>query len=311
MRIFLSYASEQHDLARRLALALRSMRNRVFFDRDALPPGGAFDIRIRESILRCHAFIFLASRNSLQIGAYPLSELGIAERRWPHPAGKVLPVLVDDTPVESLPAYLRAVSVLEPKGDMVAEVLDAVAGLKKQRLKLLALQGAAVGIVIALGSSALFWLLPKEKTLLSDGSNVPPTKNSSKAGPLGSDGSLNPRVYTLKNKSQVRLVGGVVKNGSNVHDVIVREGVEHNAWRYNRCYDGSFGHLNAGMPKGTVVITFEIFDQLPSQARIDRSDFADDGFNQCVLGILRGQTLNAASSQGTGPVSYEFKFLPQ
>jgi TIR domain len=121
MRVFLSYASEQRDLAIRLALALRSMRNNVFFDRDALPTGAAFDLRIRKAILRCHAFVFLASRQSLQAGAYTLSELGVAERRWAHPAGKVLPVLVDDTPIETLPAYLRAVSVLEPKGDIVAE----------------------------------------------------------------------------------------------------------------------------------------------------------------------------------------------
>jgi len=298
MRVFLSYASEQHDLARRLALALRSMRNRVFFDREALPPGGAFDIRIRKSILRCHAFIFLASRHSLRIGAYPLSELGIAERRWPHPAGKVLPVLVDDTPVETLPAYLRAVSILEPKGDMVAEVLDAVARLKKQRLRILALQGATVSIAIALSSSALLWISPTEETPRNE-------------DPFGPDGSMNSHVYTLKNENQVRMVGGIVKNGSNVHDAIVRHEVEHNAWRYNRCYDGSFGHLNVGMPQGTVVITFELFDQLSRQERVDRSDFPDDGFNKCLLGILRDQTFNKAGSKATGHVSYAFKFLPK
>lgn len=297
MRVFLSYASEQRDLAIRLALALRTMRNNVFFDRDALPAGGAFYLRIRKAILRCHAFIFLASRQSLQAGAYPLSELGVAERRWPHPAGKVLPVLVGDTPVETLPAYLRAVSVLEPKGDIVAEVLDAVARVRKQRLRILALRSAAVSIAIVLSSSALLWISSTETPRNED--------------PFGPDGSMNSHVYTLKNGNQVRMVGRIVKNGSNVHDAIVRHEIEYNAWRYNYCYDGSFGHLNAGMPQGTVVITFEVVDQLPHQERVDQSDFSDDGFNKCVLGILRGQTFNKAGPKGTGQVSYAFRFLPK
>jgi len=295
MRVFLSYASEQRDLATRLALALRGMGINVFFDRDALHAGDAFDLRIRKAILRCHSFIFLASRQSLQVGAYPLSELGVAERRWPSPKGKLLTVSVDDTPIEALPAYLRAVSVLEPKGDIVAEVLDAVARLKKQRLRILALWSAAVSIAIVLISSALFWISPTER---------PRNEN-----PFGPDGSMNSHVYSLKNGNQVRMVGRIVKNDSNVHDAIVRDEVEHDAWEYNRCYDDSFGHLNAGMPQGTVIITFEVLDQLPQHARVDQSDFSDDGFNKCVLGTLRGQTFNAAGSKGTGQVTYAFRFL--
>ena len=297
MRVFLSYASEQRDLATRLALALRGMWINVFFDRDALPPGGAFDLRIRKAILRCHAFIFLASRQSLQTGAYPLSELGIAERRWPYPAGKLLPVVVDDTPIEALPGYLRAVSVLQPKGDIVAEVLDAVGRVRKHRIRNLALWSAAVSIAIALISSALLWTSPTETPRNED--------------PFGPDGSMNSHVYTLKNGNQVRMVGRIVKNASNVHDAIVRHEVEYNAWRYNNFYDGSFGHLNAKMPQGTVVITFEVLDQLPQHERIDQSDFSDDGFNKCVLGTLRGQTFNKAGPKGTGQVTYAFRFLPK
>jgi hypothetical protein len=297
MRVFLSYASEQRDLATRLALALRGMGINVFFDRDALHGGDAFDLRIRKAILRCHSFIFLASRQSLQAGAYPLSELGVAERRWPNPRGKLLPVSVDDTPIETLPAYLRAVSVLEPKGDIVPEVLDAVARLKRQRLRILTLWSAAVSIAIALISGALLWISPMKTPRNED--------------PFGPDGSMNSHVYTLKNGNQVRMVGRIVKNDSNIHDAIVRDEVENDAWEYNRCYDGSFGHLSAGMPQGTVIITFEVLDQLPQHARIDQSDFSDDGFNKCVLGILRGQTFNKAGPKGTGQVSYAFRFLPK
>jgi hypothetical protein len=102
----------------------------VFFDRDAQPAGDEFDANIRRAILRSDLFLFLASRDSLRPGGYPLTELGIAERKWRRPTGKVLPILVDDTPIEALPAYLRAVSMLQPRGNLVAEVVDAVARLR-------------------------------------------------------------------------------------------------------------------------------------------------------------------------------------
>jgi hypothetical protein len=154
-----------------------------------------------------------------------------------------------------------------------------------------------VSIAIVLSSGALLWISPTEMLQNED--------------PFGPDGSMNSHVYTLKNGNQVRMVGRIVKNGSNVHDAIVRHEVEYNAWRYNYCYDGSFGYLNAGMPQGTVVITFEVVDQLPHQERVDQSDFSDDRFNKCVLGILRGQTFNKAGLKGTGEVSYAFRFLPK
>jgi hypothetical protein len=119
VRVFISYASEQRDIAERLALGLRSVGNRPFYDRDALPAGHAFDSQIRRAVQRAHLFVFLISRESLREGSYPLTELALARQRWPHPAGKVLPVLVEDVPVEALPAYLRSVSVLEPEGDLV------------------------------------------------------------------------------------------------------------------------------------------------------------------------------------------------
>jgi hypothetical protein len=131
------------------------------------------------------------------------------------------------------------------------------------------------------------------------------------ADPQGPEGSMNAHVYTLKNGSHVRLVGRIVDNRSNVADRIVRREVEYNAWRYNRCYDASFGQLKASMPQGSVVIAFEIEDQLPRRARVERSDFAAvPAFERCVLGTLVAQTMNAAGAQGSGAVRYALQFLP-
>ena len=152
MRTFISYAHEQRDLAERLALGLRNAGCRVFFDRIDLLPGITFDDRIRNAVERCDLFIFLVSKDSLREGAYTLSELRIAEKRWPQPAGKIVPVLLDDTPIEALPAYLRAVSVLQPEGDQVADVLNSVARLSKERRVALARLCAFAGLLLAIAA---------------------------------------------------------------------------------------------------------------------------------------------------------------
>lgn len=126
---------------------------------------------------------------------------------------------------------------------------------------------------------------------------------------LGPDGAMNPHVARLKNGSLVRLVGSIVKNDSNVADTIVRRAIESDAWRYNRCYDGSFGHLKAEMPEGSVIIGFDILDQLPQHVKLDRSDFSEEGFNDCMVSTLLGQAVNTAGPNGKGHVTYALKFL--
>ena len=99
MRAFLSYASEHRDLATRLALGLRNLGVETFLDRDTLPPGESFDDRISSAIGRSDVFIFLISPEAVARGAYTLTELGIAEKRWPRPSGSVLPVFIEPVAV--------------------------------------------------------------------------------------------------------------------------------------------------------------------------------------------------------------------
>src|SRR5690349_16079312 len=126
MRIFLSHASEQRAEADRLAIALQSRGHEVFLDTEDLPAGADYQARIEDAIGRCALFCFLISPQSVAPKRFTLSELNIARRRWPNPTGRVLPVMVDPVPMESVPAYLRAVSILQPEGDLVADVLTAV-----------------------------------------------------------------------------------------------------------------------------------------------------------------------------------------
>jgi hypothetical protein len=129
--------------------------------------------------------------------------------------------------------------------------------------------------------------------------------------PNGPNGSMNTHVWKLKNGSHVRMIGAIVKNDSNVADPIVRKAVEWSAWQYNRCYDGAYGgQTSSALRAGTVVVGFDILDQLPRHGTVDRSDFAEDAMNKCVVGTLIGQTINAAGPTGKGHVTYSFKFVP-
>src|SRR6266540_2206194 len=120
--IFLSYASEQSEAATHIELSLKGDGYSVFRDRTSLPPGESFDARILAAIEESDLFIFLISRESISHGRYTLTELKFAEQKWGHPAGHVLPVLVEPVPKEAIPIFLRAVTILQPQGNVTAEV---------------------------------------------------------------------------------------------------------------------------------------------------------------------------------------------
>ena len=302
MKVFICYASEQRDLAERITLSLEGTNVNVFFDRTDLPPAGEFNLAIRTAIHSCDLFIFVASHESLQEDAYTLTELGIAQRRWPHPANRVLTLLSDTTPISALPPYLSAVSVLVPAGDLVAETVDAVAHWRERRRRRWLGSAVAATLALAVIAGLTIWWIKQAPTVLES--------NNATAVVDIDDGVPNSRVYRLKNGRQVRLVGDLVRNESNVSARIIRKYIESGAWQYNRCYDHHFGQLAGPMPEGMVDVSFEISDQLPRHVSVAHSDFAPAGFGSCVQSTLLGQTLNAAGPQGAGKVLYRFRFLP-
>ena len=127
--VFLSYASEQAEPARQIELSLKADGHAVFVDRSSLPAGESFDARIRAAIEESDLFVFLISAASISPGRYTLTELRFAEDKWEHPAGHVLPVLVERVARDAIPAYLRAVTILSPRGNLTAEVAAEVARL--------------------------------------------------------------------------------------------------------------------------------------------------------------------------------------
>jgi hypothetical protein len=298
MNVFLCYASEQVGLAQRIALALQGIGVDVFFDRDKLGAGDEFNFAIRRAVLACDLFLFVASHHAVANGAYTLTELGLAQRRWPNPAQRVMTVVADDTPIAELPPYLSAVSVLRPTGDRVAETLDAVARWReRRRRRVFVVAGGAAALLTASALAAWWFAFAPAPPVAATDEDI-------------DDGVPNPRVHRLKNGHQVRMAGSVLRNDSNVAERILRKYIEWDAWRYNQCYDEHFGHLAGALPEGHVDIGFEIIDQLPRHGSVVQSSFEPPGFAACVESTLLGQTLNAAGSQGAGKVVYRFRFLP-
>lgn len=160
MRIFISYAREQSDIADRIAVGLKQEGYDVFFDRDDLPPGEGYDREIRRRIRGAQLFICLVSPDSLDPKSYAVTELDIARRRWPDPSGSVLPVLVAEAPWDRVPGYLSSVTVLKHRGNLTADVLARVEVLARKRQRRILIRTAIAAALVAAAVTAAIVLWP-------------------------------------------------------------------------------------------------------------------------------------------------------
>ncbi len=122
MSIFLSYASENREIAELITFAMRARGHEVFFDKDDLSAGASYQEKIEKAIKDSRLFIFLISSQSIEQGRYTLTEVALARRQWKNPQDRVLPVMVENVNIDKVPVFLRSVSILQPKGDIAAEV---------------------------------------------------------------------------------------------------------------------------------------------------------------------------------------------
>jgi sulfatase modifying factor 1 len=170
MRVFLSYASEDRSRIEPIRYALAEQGHDIFYDREDLLPGEAFDSRIRSAIERSDLFVFFLTPHTVDAGSYTLNELSVCERRWPRADGRVLPVILADTPRQDIPPYLRSVTCLTPVGNITASVADAVLQLarahNRRRMRKLATLAIAILIPVAI---AAYWLVQRGAGSTKDG----------------------------------------------------------------------------------------------------------------------------------------------
>jgi hypothetical protein len=100
--MFLSYASQDAEAARRICNALRAAGTEVWFDQSELWGGDAWDRQIREQIHHCRLFIPVISANSERRDeGYFRREWSLAADRtrdMTHKRAFLVPVVIDGTP---------------------------------------------------------------------------------------------------------------------------------------------------------------------------------------------------------------------
>ncbi|HEY7502436.1 MAG TPA: toll/interleukin-1 receptor domain-containing protein [Vicinamibacterales bacterium] len=164
MKIFLSYASEQAAIAESIEVALSGEGHDVFRDRSDLPSGEVYHARIREAIAESDLFIFLITPEAVSAGRYTLTELELAQQKWPNPSGHVLPVVVARAPREAIPRYLSGVTYLAPSGNVPASVAAAVANLGRPRRRLTRPFVAALAIAVVVAAAfTIRWAVERSR----------------------------------------------------------------------------------------------------------------------------------------------------
>src|SRR4051794_37462677 len=99
--VFLSYASQDAEAARRICEALRAAGVEVWFDQSELRGGDAWDQKIRRQIKECALFVPIISANTnARAEGYFRLEWHLAEQRtylMAHDQPFLVPVVIDDT----------------------------------------------------------------------------------------------------------------------------------------------------------------------------------------------------------------------
>ena len=215
MDVFISYSSHDAVLAEQLAHRLRGEGHTVFFDRESLPPGEAYDRHIREAVQSCDRFVFLLSADSIAHGSYALSELAMARERWPVPAGHVLPVALGELDYDALPPYIGALTVLRPSGDAVAEVVALIgAQAGRRRTHIASTAGAALAVIVLAAALAWWFTLREASPPASVASRTPP--DAATPAPIAASSAAATQIA-----EPVRLVGMLTNSGWMIYlDVV-------------------------------------------------------------------------------------------
>lgn len=130
MKVFLSYSREDSELAHEVTAALHVAGYKVFCDWESLHSASEFHAEIRKQLYASDAFVILMGPHTFGEGRYALSEIELAEKKWPNPVNRVFPVLIGDLDMDSIPGYLRVTSHVRSKGPVSAAVVQALEELR-------------------------------------------------------------------------------------------------------------------------------------------------------------------------------------
>jgi TolB-like protein len=191
--VFLSYAREDADAARRIADALRSQGVEVWFDQNELRGGDAWDANIKKQIRECTLFLAVVSAQTQERaeGYFRREWKLAAERTSDMAAGTtfLIPVVIDDTaevqavaPEEFMRVQWTRLPGALPTPDFVAQIKSLLGGGARRRPTLapMAQNVTAVPMRTRPPMTALPPLAPKTPGPVE----APPTPKKSRRGAL-------------------------------------------------------------------------------------------------------------------------------
>lgn len=134
--VFISYASENVEEARRLAEGLRAARMDVWFDKEQLQAGDRWAGSIQRGIDHCSLFLPVISSHSLSAAnrrRYFWGEWNVADnlaRRMAPDEAFIIPVVVDDSSLDRSPVpdtFKAKQGITLPGGELTPEVAERLA----------------------------------------------------------------------------------------------------------------------------------------------------------------------------------------
>jgi len=159
--VFLSYASQDAEAAKRICEALRAAGIEVWFDQSELRGGDAWDRSIHEQIHRCRLFIpVISAQTEAREEGYFRREWALAADRTRDMAYKrafLIPVVIDNTPERgaSVPDKFHELQWTRlPAGETPSAFVERVQRLLSPEASTTTRAGAASGAVRALGARA-------------------------------------------------------------------------------------------------------------------------------------------------------------
>ncbi len=178
--VFVSYAREDAEAARRIADALKAFEVEVWFDEAGLEGGDAWDQKIRRQIKECSLFIpIISAQTQARREAYFRLEWKLAEERthlMAEGTSFLLPIAIDDTAEDMalVPESFRRTQWTKlPRGVPNTSFVDRVRALLTHQQSHPSASAApvvsqparsrkkwplvAAGLVLAVGASVLFW----------------------------------------------------------------------------------------------------------------------------------------------------------
>lgn len=124
--IFISYARKDTEWVRILAKLLDRTGYDVWWDRDSIPPGSAFEDEIRRGIDRSDIVIVIWSKEAA-VSSWVQLEADLAFQQ-----NKIVLVCIDDTPVPEQYSHLHYIEMAGWAGDANAQsFLDLLAGIRR------------------------------------------------------------------------------------------------------------------------------------------------------------------------------------